>query len=68
MEGSVSNLTQTSDEVNEARTAARDVLIGYLMEPPTETEAALRKAVKRLATELDVSYEAAFRYLLAGHL
>lgn len=50
----------------DARNAARDALIGYLCDPPTESDASLRKKVKALATELDVSYENAFRYLLVG--
>lgn len=51
-------------QVIDARTEARDVLIGYLLQPPTETDATLRASVQRLADEMDVSYEAAFRYLL----
>jgi len=52
--------------VVDARIKARDVLIGYISEPPTETDENLRQAVQALADEMGVSYEAAFRYLLVG--
>lgn len=58
----------TPQPVVDARTEARNVLIGYLLQPPTETDGTLRASVQRLADELDVSYEAAFRYLLVGRL
>lgn len=46
---------------------AKKALIDFLVEPPAETEANLRKAVTKLAKELDVSYERALRFLLTGN-
>lgn len=50
----------------DARNRARDVLIGYLCQPPYETEDALKLAVYDLAREMDQSYEATLRYLMTG--
>ena len=61
-------LVLTPDNIVDAKTRARDLLIGYLCQPPQETAADVRKAIKRLASELDVTYEAAWRYLLTGNL
>lgn len=54
--------------VMDSRTVARDKLIGYLMQPPTESAADVKKAIKLLAKDLDVTYEAAWRFLLTGDL
>ena len=56
----------TPDTLQEAKNYARDILIGYLCQPPYETEEALRDAVNALAKELDTSYESALRYLMTG--
>lgn len=53
--------------IMDARTVARDKLIGFLMSPPQETAADVRKAIKLLAKDLDVTYEDAWRYLLTGN-
>ena len=57
---------RTPHTLVDSRTHARDVLIGYLSAPQTETDETLRDAIEALAKELDVSYENAWRYLLVG--
>jgi hypothetical protein len=60
----VSQFSQSSRQ--DAHNKARDVLIGYLCEPPYETEENLKVAVYDLAREMDLSYEATLRYLMTG--
>lgn len=60
----MSEITQTTRQ--DAHNKARDVLIGYLCQPPFETEEALKAAVYDLAREMDLSYEATLRYLMTG--
>ncbi len=54
--------------IMDAKTVARDKLIGYLMVPPQETAAEVKKAIRLLAKDLDVTYEAAWRFLLTGDI
>lgn len=56
----------TPKTVQDAKNHARDILIGYLCQPPYESEEDLKAAVYALAKELDTSYEGAFRYLMTG--
>lgn len=55
-------------QIIDSRTVARDKLIGYLMSPPQESAADVKKAIRLLAKDLDVSYEAAWRFLLTGNV
>jgi hypothetical protein len=51
----------------DSKTVARDKLIGYLMTPPQESAAEVKKAIRLLAKDLDITYEAAWRFLLTGN-
>lgn len=56
----------TSNTRQDAHNKARDILIGYLCQPPYESEENLKAAVFDLAREMDLSYEATLRYLMTG--
>lgn len=57
----------TPDDIAQRTTKARNLLIGYLMTPPQESEKDVQQAIMDLARALDVGYDAAYRYLLAGN-
>lgn len=50
----------------EVTSTARRALIDYLCEATPANEAAMKKAMKALARDMDVTYERALRFLMIG--
>lgn len=53
--------------VMDSRTLARHKLIGFLCNPPQEKASDVKKAIRQLASDLDCTYEEAWRWLLTSN-
>lgn len=61
-------MPRTAATRQELLNEARDLLIGFLCDPPQGTDVELKRAISRLARDMDYSYERALRLILTGYL